>query len=197
MDEAQIKERIMEATLEEVNDKGLNFTMNDVARRIKVSKKTIYSLFQDKESLCIETVNHCFLAIKESEAAILQDDKLPLEEKIKKILIVLPDRYANIDFRKISGGKEKYPKVYAEIEKWLNSGWEPTISLLQEGIDSGLLKQFSIPILKCMVEAAIQQFLNGEELLIHGVSYDTALNEMLDILWNGIANEKMKESNCG
>lgn len=189
MDEIQVKERIIEATLAVVTEKGLQFTMDDIAKKIKVSKKTIYNLFEDKESLCIETVNYCFAAIKESEAEILNNDNLSLAEKIKGILIVLPDRYQDLDFRKISGGKEKYPRVYAEIERNLTSGWEPTIQLLEEGIAKGELKEFSIPVFKCMVEASIDHFLSGDALLNAGISYEKALNEMMDILWKGISNE--------
>ena len=186
MDEVKMKEHIVESTLLEINDKGLKFTMDDVARRGKVSKKTIYCLFDDKESLCMEVVDYCFSKIKESEKQILEDKDMPLEDKIKKILIVLPDRYSDVDFRKIGGGKEKYPKVYAEIMHRLNSGWEPTIALLQEGIDTGLLRPFPIPIFKTMVESSISRFLDSDELVEAGISYEEALRQMLDLLWEGI-----------
>lgn len=180
------KRKIMEATIEEVNDKGLQFTMDDIAKRLKISKKTIYKHFSDKEKLCIDTVDYCFEQIKRSEKSIFENETFTLEEKIKKVLIALPDHYGDMDFRKISGGREKYPTIYHEIEKRLMNGWEPTIALLEEGIQTGLLKEFSIPVFKCMVEASINLFLNGEELLTQGIGYEEALNAMLDILWDGI-----------
>lgn len=188
MQEQSIKEKIMDATIIEFNEKGLKFTMDDIAKRLEMSKKTIYTVFQDKESLCMETVNYCFNAIKESEQAIIEDETLSLQEKIRRTLIVLPDRYQDIDFRKIYGGKEKYPKIYQEIMHRLSSGWEPTIALLEEGIATGQLRKFSVSVFKSMVESSINGFMSGNELLECDVTYEEALEEMLEILWNGIEN---------
>ena len=40
-----LKERIMEATIDEFNEKGVKFTMDDLAKRLTMSKKTIYKVF--------------------------------------------------------------------------------------------------------------------------------------------------------
>ena len=46
-----MKERIMAATMEEVNIHGLKFTMNDLAKRLKISKRSLYENFPSKQDL--------------------------------------------------------------------------------------------------------------------------------------------------
>ena len=94
------KERIIRATMKLFNEKGLKFTMDDIASEIKMSKNTIYQLFKDKHSIFLQMVDYCFDEIKESEQQILDNPNLSTIEKISGILGVLPQGYRNIDFRK-------------------------------------------------------------------------------------------------
>ena len=60
------KEKILEATIKVFNRKGLKFTMDDIASELSMSKKTIYTVFRDKESMFFAMVDYCFDKIKES-----------------------------------------------------------------------------------------------------------------------------------
>lgn len=182
----ELKEMIMDATLDEFNEKSLKFTMDDVAKRLQISKKTIYTLFPDKESLFLETVDYCFGAIKEEEKKIHEDDTMDIIEKIKRILIVLPERQKSVDWRQVYLTKDKFPKIYGKIEKRIETEWDSTIELLEEGISVGRLKSISIPVFKIMVESSIEGFLRNRSLIDNDISYENALKEMVDILMEGI-----------
>ena len=56
----ELKENIMQGTLQAFNQKGLKFTMDDIAKILGISKKTIYQVFRDKEALFLETVDYLF-----------------------------------------------------------------------------------------------------------------------------------------
>ena len=45
------KTKILEATIKVFNKKGLKFTMDDIASELSMSKKTIYTVFKDKETM--------------------------------------------------------------------------------------------------------------------------------------------------
>ena len=49
----ELKENIMQGTLQAFNQKGLKFTMDDIAKILGISKKTIYQVFRDKDSLIV------------------------------------------------------------------------------------------------------------------------------------------------
>lgn len=52
-DENEIKVKIIEASIDEINENGLKFTMDKLAKRLVMSKKTIYKYFENKEKLWI------------------------------------------------------------------------------------------------------------------------------------------------
>lgn len=186
MDKSGLREQILNATIEVFNEKGLKFTMDDIASKLSISKKTIYTVFRDKETLFIEMVDFCFDSIKYSEQAILNDADMDIVDKIRNILGVLPDGYKDIDFRQLYLLKTKYPIIYRRVEERLESGWETTIALLEQGIQEGKIRRICIPVFKTMLEATIEQFFQRDILIKNEVSYKDALNELVTILVDGI-----------
>ena len=184
------KEEILKATLQVFNDKGLKFTMDDIAERMKISKKTLYKVFDDKEALFLAMVDYMFDTIKESERAVVEDETLSTVDKIHKILGVLPEGYKDVDLRQLYLLKEKYPKIYKQVELRLETGWETTIELIEQGIAEGCIQPVRIPILKMMLEASVEQFFQRDILVQNKVSYQDALDEVVNILMEGIKGHK-------
>ncbi len=69
-EDMELRETILEGTIQAFNKKGLKFTMDDIASLLGMSKKTIYTVFQDKNTLVSEMVDYCFDSIKESEQEV-------------------------------------------------------------------------------------------------------------------------------
>lgn len=182
----ELRENILEGTIQVFNQKGLKFTMDDIASLLKMSKKTIYTVFHDKEELFLAMVDYLFDKIKESERAILEDDTLRTAEKIRAVLGVFPEGYKEIDFRQLYLLRDKYPKIYKQVELRLETGWEATIALLEKGMEEGCVRPVQIPILKMMLEAAVEQFFQRDILIRHELSYHQALDEVVGILVEGI-----------
>lgn len=182
----ELREAILEGTIQAFNQKGLKFTMDDLAKLLKISKKTIYTVFRDKEELFLAMVDYLFDSIKESERQVLEDTRLSTLEKIKAIMGVMPEGYKEIDFRQLYLLKDKYPTIYKQVEKRLETGWETTIALLEQGIREGVVRPVRLPILKMMMEAALEQFFQRDILLKHQISYYEALEEVVSILVDGI-----------
>ena len=45
----EIRETILQGSLELFRDRGIQFTMDDLSKRLGISKKTIYTVFRSKE----------------------------------------------------------------------------------------------------------------------------------------------------
>ena len=180
------KEKILEATIKVFNRKGLKFTMDDIASELSMSKKTIYTVFRDKESMFFAMVYYCFDKIKESENEILSDDSLSTVEKIRGVLAVLPSGYKDVDFRQLYTLKDKYPNTYSRVEERLETGWEKTIALINQGIEDGSIRPVNVNLLKSMLEATIEQFFQRDILIRNQISYAEALEEVVNILVDGI-----------
>ena len=176
----------MEGTIQAYCEKGLKFTMDDVAKVLGMSKKTIYTVFRDKESLFLTMVDYMFDSIKESEQRVLADDNLSTVEKLRQMLGVLPDGYKDLDFRQLYLLKDKYPTIYKQVEKRLETGWETTIGLIEQGMEEGVIRRVQIPIVKIMLEASLEQFFQRDILIQNQIAYKDALQEVVDILVDGI-----------
>jgi hypothetical protein len=127
-----------------------------------------------------------FDGIKESEQAVLEDENLDTLGKLHKILGVMPEGYKDVDFRQLYLLRDKYPTIYKQVEQRLETGWENTIALMEQGMEEGVLRKVRIPIVKMMLEAALEQFFQRDVLIQNGITYQEALTQVVDILIMGI-----------
>ena len=184
--EQQLRQTILQGTVVAFDQKGLKFTMDELAHILGMSKKTIYTCFRDKEELFLAMVDFLFDGIKESEQKLLEDESLGTVDKIRQILGVLPESYKEIDFRKLYLLKDKYPEIYKQVELRLESGWETTLSLMEQGIAEGVIRPVSLPIVKLMMEASLEQFFQRDVLGAANLSYAEGLEQVVTIIMDGI-----------
>ncbi|MCR5654375.1 MAG: TetR/AcrR family transcriptional regulator [Lachnospiraceae bacterium] len=182
----ELKRRINASAVKLFNRKGFKFTMDDIATDLSISKKTIYTIFNNKDEMFLSVIDETFSKIKEEEDKIYHDDSLDIVTKIYKILGAMPDGYAEFDIGKIYQLEGKYPQLFAQVAERLETGWEKTIDLLERGMAEGKIKQIPIPIIKAMFEASLEQFFKRDILKKTQISYTDALNAVVDIIMNGI-----------
>ncbi|MCK8060084.1 MULTISPECIES: TetR/AcrR family transcriptional regulator [unclassified Fusibacter] len=182
----ELRERILEAATAEFNEKGIKFTLADISKSIGISKKTIYTIFSGKEELLYAMIDSGFASIKKAESDILADTGLTTLQKIRQIIIVQPEPFHTIDFKQFASINEKYPKLYKEIRRRIESEWDPTIQLLELGMKEGCIKKVCLPVLKVMIEASIEHFLDSKVIQSDEIGYEFALQQMMDILMAGI-----------
>ena len=148
-----LRQTIMDSVINQFNQKGMKFTMDDISKELHISKKTIYKEFNDKDELFYATVDYGFSNVKKKEAEILQDDSLDLMEKIAKVIVCLPDNYRTIDFRMVYQLREKHPHVYRRIAKRIESDWDETEKLIAQAMEQGLIRtDLDISVIKLTIE---------------------------------------------
>lgn len=188
-----LRMKIIQAATQSFNKDGAKFTLVDVTKLIGISKKTIYTQFENKEDLLMAMVIEGFRAIKIEEQIILDNQDLTTVDKIRKIIIVQPDKFNALNFSQLVTIKDKYPELYTEIRRRIESDWEPTIALIEQGIEEGCIRSISIPVFKAMVEASIRHFWESESIQSSSIGYQHALSEMMNILMTGIELKKGEE----
>ena len=184
-----LQEEILNAATELFKTKGLKFTMQDVADEMHIAKKTIYKLYPSKEELLMDLAVKGFGKIQEQKRKILESD-LGMKEKIASVLIAMPENYRTIDFRKLKGIEQKYPEIWKEISRNLDSEWEPIYALLEEGKRQGKVRDVKLPVLRQMITASIDSFLYSDGLNREGILYQEALQEMVSIIMEGVWNDQ-------
>jgi AcrR family transcriptional regulator len=178
--------RIREAALLEFGEKGLKFTMDDLSRRLGISKKTLYVEVRDKESLLGSIIDDAFASIKEQERAAAADPSLGPIEKLRKVLAVMPSFGNRLVYRRIGEIEAQYPELYARIEGRIEADWGLTLGLVEEAIRLGLLRRVDPGVLREILFATMEQMLKDDFLKDSGLGYDQALEAVLDMLFNGL-----------
>ena len=159
---------------------GLRFTMQQVAEQLHISKKTIYTVYPSKEELLFAMVDCAFEEIHHCKREILDGDGTLLE-KLRRVIIAMPEEYAALDLQQMKELDEKYPTVAARVRNQLENGWEPTMTLLEQAVQEGIIRPVSLSVLRQMITASIESFLADRSLADSGVSYPTVLEEMISI----------------
>ena len=186
-DREKLRKDIILSTIEVFNDRGVIFTMSDVATNIHISKKTIYKEFDSKEELLDTVVDYIFDNIKAKEDEIMHDKSLSTIDRLRLILGAMPENYRDIDFQNVYPFLEKFPDVYRKMQYRLATGWENTISLIEQGKKEGVVrKNVDIRFIKVMLEASIEKVLSDDMLSRTGINYIDALDQIVDILVNGM-----------
>ena len=183
----ELKERILDATIRVFNRKGIKFTMDDIAAELSISKKTIYKVIDDKDGLFLDMVDYIFGKVKQSEEEAISRPGMTTLEKIRGILAVMPDQYSEIDFRQLTGVMKRYPAIYEQVKIRLETGWERTIELIEQGKAEGVIRNdIPTPVIKLMYEASLEHFLTGNVLNEIGMSYSKGLETVVEVLMEGI-----------
>lgn len=182
-----MKQKIVEAALEVYREKGAKFTMDDLANKLGMSKKTIYTIIPDKRTLFTDMVNYTFDAIKRSEEEIMKEPDLSTVDRLRKILGVMPDQVAGLDFTQLYSMRSKYPEAYTLIADRIESGWDYTIALLNQGVEEGVFRPVNITIFQMVYESSLERFLNGSELEDNKINYMDALHHLVNLLIDGIS----------
>ena len=160
------------AAMDLFRQEGLRFTMQQLAQRLHISKKTLYTRYASKEELLLDMIDDAFGAIHARKRAILAEN-LPLEEKLRRVIIALPEEYAATNLCRLE-----------ELEKKFPAAAEPTLALLEETRQAGLLRDVPFDILRTMITGSIEAFLRDESLTAQ--EYANALETMIDIFLEGV-----------
>ncbi len=168
------------------NQKGVKFTMDEVAKQLGISKRTLYQIVPNKEALVSAVVDTAFDAIKKAEKQVLADTQLTDLEKLRKLLLILPTNLQTVDYTKVYQLKAFYPAIYEEMAYRLATDWGPTIQLMERCMDAQTIKRVDTKLFKAIVTGTLQNVLTSKMLETTEKTYQAILDELIAILFEGI-----------
>lgn len=181
-----LKDRVLNAAAESFEEHGVRFTMDDLARRLAMSKRTIYEQVGKKEDVIAMVINETFANIEAQERAILDDPSLDVLTKLKRILTVEPSRAEFVNPDLVAQLHDSYPAMYELIVEHLSAGWDDTLSLVEEATRQGLLRPVRPLLLREILLAVTEQMLRDDFLASAGLTHAEALAEVVDIVFRGL-----------
>jgi len=175
----------MSAAIEEINEKGRKFTMDDLASRLGVSKRTIYENFGSKEQL-INTVIDLFIDnVTEKDKQIIENNNLNTIEKLKELALVIQNEFKLINEKTIYEAERYYPKQWKKIDKWLEKRKASQKEIIGEGIAKGELRDINADILVQIMYESRTWIVDTRFLRENNLTLSEAAASLFDIVLFG------------
>lgn len=184
-----MKSRIIQAFIEETRANGIKFTMDDLSKRLGISKRTLYEHFSSKLEILESIIDLTLSEIDERSREIIENETLSLQEKIRQTINIMPEHNDFYDLRILEQLKRYYPEQWERINREINQ-WDDLKKLLEEGMEKGLIKKQNIDLLMKLIIDAINITLDQKFFSDHSISVKEAVEAITELLLHGLIKEK-------
>ena len=137
----EVQERILRTAAKLFMELGVrNVSMDDVAKALSISKKTIYKHYQDKDQLVFDTISMHITEMEKNTTQIMASETNPVLQ-IAKIADFVLEMNKNVHPSVLFDLQKFYPKSYTHLIEHRNRyAFQSVIQNLQNGIDTGLFR---------------------------------------------------------
>ncbi|WP_434399896.1 TetR/AcrR family transcriptional regulator [Planococcus sp. 11815] len=184
-----MKNRIIQAFIEETKNNGIKFTMDDLAKRLGISKRTLYENFSSKLEILKTIIDQAFSEYEQRARAIREDETLDLQEKIHQLIVMIPNHNDFFDLRILEQLKRYYPEQWQRVDREMNQ-WDDLKQLLEEGMESGLIKRQNIDLLMKMILNVVNITLDQQFFSEQSISIKEAVETMSELLLDGFVKNE-------
>lgn len=136
-----IKKKIISESIDLFMKYGLrSVTMDDIAKHLGMSKKTIYQLFKDKEDIIVQSTSVVFDAENKMMEKIENEAENAVEE-LFRLTLCLRERTKNTSTTALFDMKKYYQKAWIKYKKFKHDViYKSVIKNLKRGMKEGLFR---------------------------------------------------------
>jgi AcrR family transcriptional regulator len=181
------KERILKLVKEIFFREGFYKTsMDSLALRLQVSKKTFYKYWTSKEELVKESVYHHIILISREVNTVIEK-KADALSKIFSVLEILSSTLLKFSDKWLQDLQIQLPDLWREIDGFRTKKMYAVLSrLLEQGKREKLVSEVPVEIMITVIVSAIRTIVNPEFLYHNKFSYIEAVYLTFDIFFRGI-----------
>lgn len=158
----ELKERIITLASELFTRQGIrSVTMDEIAAAFGISKRTLYEVFSDKETLLLECIRH---GVAQEEAYIREH--LSSTDNVMEVLLKRYQRsieHFHATNKKFFEDIQKYPRACEFLKKGNNRTTEEAIGFFKEGVKQGYFREdINFAIVNQLVQAQIDILMESD-----------------------------------
>lgn len=181
-----MRDRITKAVIEEIHDKGIKFTMDDLAGRLGISKRTLYEHCSSKVEVLDNIIEQTLREADEKTIQIVEDPELSLIDKIKGVMTVLPNHYELYDLKILDQLKRYFPEQWTKVNDALQDDWNTLRVLIEQGIREGIIRDMNVNLIMKLIIDATNSTLDQRFFLKNHISVTQALSSIVEVLLYGL-----------
>lgn len=186
-----MRNRILMAAADEMKTRGVKFTMSDLARRLSLSKTSLYEHFASKNELVHDILATAIHDVEEQADKIYNSPGLSTAEKIQALLKVSPQVFGSINNNSLYDDlRHYYPNEWQMVSDFRDEQLNRLTSLVAQNIESHSLRPVNVSVLKQIVTSVTNDLFNYRFLEENNMTYPDALSAMADIIVFGLLPSK-------
>ena len=190
-----IRERIIREALREINCRGSDFHMDDLARNLRISKRTLYEHFVSKQAIIEESLLSMMSEIQEEHRRLLADPDMTTEEKIISFFKVKSNNITVLSVRKTTDLMKKMPDVCKKLEVARKADWDILGQLLDAAQQEDDFKPFDKFLLLHMLYSAADDVINYFDKVKHDYSFPEYMERCICVILYGIKTDRGQLTN--
>ncbi|MDH8701570.1 AcrR family transcriptional regulator [Dysgonomonadaceae bacterium PH5-43] len=189
----ELKERIIKEASHLFSKKGIRaVTMSDIAQQMGISKRTLYEIFSDKESLLEQVIKEHSKKADEAIESIIQSSENVIDTMMRVYAKHLNEVHSVNKFA-IFDLKKYHPRLYQQIESRQGDDIQKLIPLFKRGVEQGLIRNdINVEICVWIIKGQFRMLMEGE-LPTHQYSMNEFVRTIILNYTRGIATIKGNE----
>lgn len=188
-----MKNRILTAAAHEMNRRGIKFTIDAVAARVGISKKTLYQYYASKDALITAITDAVIADIARQRTAILASE-LPLHQKIISLLTIQSETIGPIKNLVIDDFRRLKPQEWQKVEEFRREHVEFLAQLMADGQQTGHVRPVDSRVAAKMLYGAVTELLDNRFLQESNLTFQQAMANVTDIFLYGILTVRSEQT---
>lgn len=192
----ELKNRILTAARDEFYIYGFSkVTVDEIANKLGMSKKTLYKFFPSKDELVREVVR---MVIKEMEACrcnVMAHDDIDFVEKLKQLMKYVGIQYSKMSRHLIEDLEKNASSIWKEIADYRTEHIQKNFSaLLKEGAAHGVFRiDVDDDLILLIYSNVIRNIINPEILTQLPYSAAQVFDAAIKILFEGMLTDAARK----
>lgn len=185
----QTREKILMAFRELAMERGFyDATVDELAMRSNMSKRTIYRYFKSKEEIIQAVVEQFLKEMEQHVSTAINSADNPVQ-KVSNFIRVLPERLRQTNPRIFSDLQKYYPAMWEMVEEFRAERVKILVSIIVEGSKEGYFKAINPTIVTAAMLATIRTVGNPAFVLENNLTMETVFKTVMQTFLYGIVNQ--------
>ena len=192
----ELKNRIMSVAREQFYQYGFSkVTVDEIASKLGMSKKTLYRLFPSKDALVLEVVRKTIREMDAQCQGIVNQDNLSFVEKMKQMMTQIGLQYSKMSRHLIEDLEKTVPLVWKEISDYRTVKIQKDFGiLLTEGIKQGFFRSDIDQNLILLIYSNVMRNVITPEILSQlPFSAQQVFETVITVMFEGILTDEAKK----
>ena len=183
-----VKEKILAAAAIMIEEEGISFRMDDLAKRLTICKRTLYEQFRSKHEIVETIIVHGAKEFYQQHENIVLNKSLSLEEVLYRYFRVRSNLYAAFNGESFKDIFIAIPQLQETMNILFKKDWDLLKNYLLHQQEQGTIAQdVDIDIIIMILQGAVRRIVFEHDM--HHDDIYTYMPKVISVILQGITNK--------